>query len=60
MDLGAKDNRLFREAAASVRTRSSLADTLAEIFAQAQQDGLGSGDWAVGQYRMAQKRGHLA
>jgi 3-hydroxyisobutyrate dehydrogenase-like beta-hydroxyacid dehydrogenase len=60
MDLGAKDNRLFREAAASRQTRSSLADTLAEIFAQAQQQGLGSGDWAVGQYRMAQKRGHIA
>jgi len=59
MELGAKDLRLLREAAASRMTRLSLADALAEIFAQAQQAGLGGEDWAVGQYRMAQRRGIL-
>jgi 3-hydroxyisobutyrate dehydrogenase-like beta-hydroxyacid dehydrogenase len=55
--LGTKDIRLLREAAASRNTRLSLADTLAEIFARAQETGLGNEDWAVGQYRMAQRRG---
>ncbi len=55
--LGAKDLRMFREAAASRKTNSSLADQMAEIFAEAQTVRLGSEDWAVGQYRMAQRRG---
>jgi 3-hydroxyisobutyrate dehydrogenase-like beta-hydroxyacid dehydrogenase len=59
IELGAKDLRLLREAAASRHTRLSLADNLAEIFAQARQSGLGDEDWAVGQYRMAQQRGPL-
>jgi 3-hydroxyisobutyrate dehydrogenase-like beta-hydroxyacid dehydrogenase len=60
MDLGAKDLRLLREAAASRGTRLSLADNLAEIFAEARELGLGSVDWPVGQYRMAQRRGRPA
>jgi len=56
--LGAKDLKLLREAAASRQTNLSLADNLAEIFEQAQQSGLGNEDWAVGQYRMAQRRGN--
>jgi 3-hydroxyisobutyrate dehydrogenase-like beta-hydroxyacid dehydrogenase len=56
IELGAKDMRLLREAAASRGTTLSLADNLAEVFAQAQQSGLGGEDWAVGQYRMAQRR----
>ena len=60
VELGAKDLGLLREAAASRHTRLSLADSLAEIFAQAQQAGLGKTDWAVGQYRMAQRRGVVA
>jgi 3-hydroxyisobutyrate dehydrogenase-like beta-hydroxyacid dehydrogenase len=59
IELGAKDMRLLREAAASGHTRSSLADELAEIFAQAIKEGLGGEDWAVGQYRMAQRRGAI-
>jgi 3-hydroxyisobutyrate dehydrogenase-like beta-hydroxyacid dehydrogenase len=59
IDLGAKDVSLLRRAAASRNTRLSLADNLAEIFAQAQEAGLGNEDWAVGQYRMAQRRGKL-
>jgi 3-hydroxyisobutyrate dehydrogenase-like beta-hydroxyacid dehydrogenase len=57
INLGAKDLRLLREAAAARQTTLSLADNLAEIFAQAQQSGLADEDWAVGQYRMAQRRG---
>lgn len=57
IDLGAKDLRLLREAAAARQTELSLADNLAEIFAKAQQSGLANEDWAVGQYRMAQRRG---
>jgi 3-hydroxyisobutyrate dehydrogenase-like beta-hydroxyacid dehydrogenase len=56
IELGAKDLRLLREAAESRGVRLSLADDLAEVFAQASRDGLGSTDWAVGQYRMAQQR----
>jgi 3-hydroxyisobutyrate dehydrogenase-like beta-hydroxyacid dehydrogenase len=57
MNLGAKDLRLFREAAASRSTNVSLADQMAEIFAEAQRMGMGGDDWAVTQYRMAQRRG---
>jgi 3-hydroxyisobutyrate dehydrogenase-like beta-hydroxyacid dehydrogenase len=56
MDLGAKDLRLLREAAGSRGVQLSLADELADVFAQAREEGLGNEDWAVGQYRMAQKR----
>jgi 3-hydroxyisobutyrate dehydrogenase-like beta-hydroxyacid dehydrogenase len=59
IDLGAKDTRLLREAAASRNTRLSLADNLAEIFQQAKQAGLAHEDWAVGQYRIAQRRSIL-
>lgn len=59
IELGAKDLRLLREAAANGNTRLSLADTMAEIFAEAKQSGLRNEDWAVGQYKMAQRRGRL-
>jgi 3-hydroxyisobutyrate dehydrogenase-like beta-hydroxyacid dehydrogenase len=57
IDLGAKDTRLLREAAASRNARMSLADNLAEIFEEAKRSGLANEDWAVGQYRIAQRRG---
>jgi 3-hydroxyisobutyrate dehydrogenase-like beta-hydroxyacid dehydrogenase len=57
MNLGAKDMQLFREAAASRKTSVSLADNLAAIFGEAQKLGLGGEDWAVTQFRMAQRRG---
>ena len=60
IELGAKDLRLLREAAAARHVRLSLADSLAEIFSQARDAGLSSEDWAVGQYRMAQRRGPRA
>ena len=59
IDLGAKDTRLLREAAAARNIRLSLAENLAEIFDQAKRAGLSNEDWAVGQYRMAQRRGIL-
>lgn len=57
IEMGAKDLRLLREAAESRHTRLSLADQLWEVFTEAQRVGLGSEDWAVGQYKMAQRRG---
>lgn len=56
IELGAKDLRLLREAAKSRNARLSLADNLAEVFEAAGRVGLGNEDWAVGQYRMAQRR----
>ncbi len=56
MTVGLKDVTLFREAAASGGVKLSLAEDMAGIFAEAVREGLGSEDWAVGQYRMAQKR----
>lgn len=60
IELGAKDNRLLREAAASCGSNLSLADNLAKIFDEAHRTGLGGEDWAVGQYKMAQRRGTAA
>jgi 3-hydroxyisobutyrate dehydrogenase-like beta-hydroxyacid dehydrogenase len=54
--LGAKDLRLFREAATAGGVQLSLADELAEVFEQATRAGLGGEDWAAGQYEMAQRR----
>ncbi|MDE3162287.1 MAG: NAD(P)-dependent oxidoreductase [Acidobacteriota bacterium] len=59
VELGAKDLRLLREAAAERHARVSLAEEMAAIFAEAQRIGLGQTDWAVGQYRMALERGVL-
>lgn len=60
IELAAKDLRLLREAAAGRGTQLSLAEALAEIFAEARSIGLGGEDWAVGQYRMAQRRAPAA
>jgi 3-hydroxyisobutyrate dehydrogenase-like beta-hydroxyacid dehydrogenase len=57
MEVGVKDLRLLREAAASRHTRVSLADEIGEIFAEARRTGLAGEDWAVAQYKMAQRRG---
>lgn len=56
LDVGEKDLRLLREAAAARGTHLSLADSLAEIFAEARKNGLAEEDWAVAQYRAAQLR----
>lgn len=57
MALGAKDMRLFRQAAAGRNTNVSFADNMAQIFAEAEKLGMDAEDWAVTQYRMAQRRG---
>ena len=53
--VGAKDTRLLREAAAEANVRLPLADYLQQQFDAAIADGMEQVDWAVGQYRMAQK-----
>jgi 3-hydroxyisobutyrate dehydrogenase-like beta-hydroxyacid dehydrogenase len=60
LEMGSKDLRLLREAAASRQTRLSLADTLAGIFAEAKEAGFWGEEWSVGQYRMAKRRGVVA
>ena len=56
IELGEKDLRLLRQAASSRGTNLSLADSLAQVFAEARAAGLAHEDWAVGQYRVSQKR----
>jgi 3-hydroxyisobutyrate dehydrogenase-like beta-hydroxyacid dehydrogenase len=53
--LGAKDLGLFRQAAGR-SMHLAFAETLAQVFEEAQQSGLRQEDWAVGQYRLAQRR----
>ncbi|HEY1804299.1 MAG TPA: NAD(P)-dependent oxidoreductase [Terracidiphilus sp.] len=55
IELGEKDLRLLREAAASRGTSMVLADELARVFARAKAAGLSREDWAVGLYRMSQQ-----
>ncbi|HET9086411.1 MAG TPA: NAD-binding protein, partial [Acidobacteriaceae bacterium] len=54
--LGAKDTRLLREAASGAQVRLGLADYLQEQFNAALEGNLGGVDWAVGQFRMAQRQ----
>ena len=56
IELGEKDTRLLREAAAARHTKLTLANALAEIFVEARAAGLGREDWAAGQYRISQLR----
>jgi 3-hydroxyisobutyrate dehydrogenase-like beta-hydroxyacid dehydrogenase len=56
IELGAKDLRLFREAAAAGGVQLSLAEDMARVFEDAKRQGLGGEDWAVGQFKMAQLR----
>jgi 3-hydroxyisobutyrate dehydrogenase-like beta-hydroxyacid dehydrogenase len=55
IELGEKDLRLLREAAAGRGTSLVLADELAGVFAKAKAAGLSKEDWAVGLYRMSQQ-----
>jgi 3-hydroxyisobutyrate dehydrogenase-like beta-hydroxyacid dehydrogenase len=56
VELGAKDIRLLREAAASRQTHLDLADHIAKILAEAQKNGRAGEEWALDHYRMAQLR----
>jgi 3-hydroxyisobutyrate dehydrogenase-like beta-hydroxyacid dehydrogenase len=57
IELGAKDLRLLREAAANRQTHLMLADQIAEILDEARRSGEGGKEWAVAQYRIAKRRG---
>lgn len=56
VELGEKDLRMLREAAAERGTRLVLADSLAGIFAEARAAGMSREDWPVGMYRLSQLR----
>ncbi len=56
MELGEKDLRMLREAAAERGTRLSLADSLAAVFAEARAAGMSREDWPAGMYRLSQQR----
>lgn len=58
--LGAKDTRLLRDAAAAAGIRLGLADYLQEQLNAAIQNDFGDIDWAVGQYRMAERQAKSA
>jgi 3-hydroxyisobutyrate dehydrogenase-like beta-hydroxyacid dehydrogenase len=55
IELGAKDLRLFREAAGS-NIHLGLAELIAKNFAEARRAGLGNSDWPVSHYRTVQQR----
>ena len=55
IELGEKDLRLLREAAAAGATHLSLADSLAGVFSRARAAGLSQADWAGGMYRVSQQ-----
>jgi 3-hydroxyisobutyrate dehydrogenase-like beta-hydroxyacid dehydrogenase len=55
VSLGIKDTRLFREASASKGIQSPLADYLSKVLSEAEAAGWKDEDWAVGQYRVAQR-----
>jgi 3-hydroxyisobutyrate dehydrogenase-like beta-hydroxyacid dehydrogenase len=57
VSLGSKDTRLFREAAEAQGVHSPLADYLAKVLGEAESSGWKDEDWAVGQYRVAQREG---
>jgi 3-hydroxyisobutyrate dehydrogenase-like beta-hydroxyacid dehydrogenase len=58
--LGLKDTKLFLAAAAQSGIRSGLAEYLQAILEYAVDAGLGDGDWAVGQYRTAERKAYDA
>ena len=53
VELGAKDTRLFREAAKEVASRTPLADIFQQQLNSAIQSGAGAEDWAAGYLRLA-------
>lgn len=51
-----KDLRLLRQAAAAQGFKLSVAEALAEAFAEARKSGMDGEDWAAAQYLLAQRR----
>ena len=56
IELGAERFAFTARSSCEPQDASSLADQLAEIFSEAQRTGLAGEDWAVGLYRMAERR----
>ncbi len=56
IELGEKDLRLLREAAAARGQQFDFAEMMAGLFTEARSKGLGAEDWAAGLYRMSQRR----
>ncbi len=56
VSLGIKDTHLFREAAHGKEIATPLADYLAQVLDHAKKAGWQDEDWAVGQYKVAQKQ----
>ena len=54
-EIGAKDTRLLREAAEEAGVHMPLADYFQQQLNAAIENGMGHTDWAVAQYRMAEK-----
>ena len=59
VSLGMKDTRLFREAAHTKEIKTPLGDYLAAQLDEAAASGWKDEDWAVGQYKAAQKLSKL-
>jgi 3-hydroxyisobutyrate dehydrogenase-like beta-hydroxyacid dehydrogenase len=60
VSLGMKDTLLFREAAKAQAIKTPLGDYLAERLDEAAESGWKDEDWAVGQYKVAQKQAKSA
>jgi 3-hydroxyisobutyrate dehydrogenase-like beta-hydroxyacid dehydrogenase len=56
IELGEKDLRMLREAAAERGMQLRLAESLAKVFAEARAAGMAQDDWPVGMYRLSQRR----
>ena len=56
VELGAKDTRLFREAASEMSTGTPLADIFQQHLDEAAAAGLGRADWAAGYYQFIQQQ----
>jgi 3-hydroxyisobutyrate dehydrogenase-like beta-hydroxyacid dehydrogenase len=60
VSLGAKDTRLFREAAASTSTPTPLGDHFQKQLEAAAKGGLADADWAAGYYQFVQQEAQQA
>ena len=56
ISLGAKDTRLFREAAKDTATQTPLADIFQQQLKAATEAGLGEADWAAGYYELTRQQ----
>jgi 3-hydroxyisobutyrate dehydrogenase-like beta-hydroxyacid dehydrogenase len=59
MELGEKDIRLFREAAAANGVKTPLAELMGRNFDAALEAGMKDDDWATGYYELVRQRSML-